>query len=162
MGSRLVCFFLGGREFAAPIEQVRETVALRPITPLFGTPECVLGIINLRGNVVAVLDPAVMLGLPRANTAPSQRIVIIDADGKQAGLRVEALGAIRDAPEQGLKPVPPTMPARSANLMQGVVSLESHPLGGTRRAPHPVHPGTHAVFTDAPTEKLHKDTEAHP
>ncbi|HUH04251.1 MAG TPA: chemotaxis protein CheW, partial [Kofleriaceae bacterium] len=60
--AKLVCFFLAGQEYAAPITEVKETMLLRPITRVFLTPPWLAGIINLRGDVVAVIDLARLLG----------------------------------------------------------------------------------------------------
>ncbi len=126
---KLVCFFLGDRELAAPIEAVRETVELRPVTPVFRTPECIAGITNLRGEILAVLDPAVVLGLPRCARRPGARIVIVEPDDRAAGLLVDDLGAIRDVDDAAVGPVPPTVPPRVAAMLEGVVSLPERPIG---------------------------------
>jgi len=126
---KYVCFFLGDQEFAAPIEAVRETVGLRPITPVFRTPPCVAGITNLRGDILAVLDVAVMLGLPPCRRDPSSRILIVEPDDRCAGFLVEGLGTIRDVADEDLGPVPPTIPQSVASMLRAVVSLPERPVG---------------------------------
>ena len=125
---KLVCFALGGRELAAPIEQVRETLELRPITPLFRMPPSVAGITNLRGEILAVLDVGVLLGFSPTRRDASARILVCEVEGRSAGLLVERLGPLRDVPSQALAPAPPTMPSEIAALLHGVVSLQTHPL----------------------------------
>lgn len=126
---KLVCFFLGHRELAAPIDAVRETVALRPITQVFRTPRSIAGITNLRGEILAVLDPAVLLGLPACARGPSARIVIVQPDDRRAGLLVDALGTIREVDEELMGPVPPTVPPAVAAMLDGVASLPERPIG---------------------------------
>lgn len=126
---RLVSFFLHDREFAAPIEQVRETIELRPITPVFRTPAAVAGVTNLRGEILAVLDVSVMLGLPPNRRDPSARIVIVEPDERCAGLLVDSLGIIRDVDPAQIGPVPPTVSADVAAMLEGVLSLSQHPVG---------------------------------
>jgi len=131
---KLVCFDLGGRELAASIDEVRETVDMRPITPVFRTPPCVAGITNLRGEILAVLDVALLLGLPPSRRDPSTRILVVDAEPpddrpvRSAGLLVDRLGPIRDIGAGDIVPVPVTMPASEAALLEGIVPLDTHPL----------------------------------
>ena len=126
---KLVCFFLGDRELAAPIDTVRETVGLRPITPVFRTPPSVAGITNLRGEILAVLDPAVLLGLRPCARGPGARIVIVEPDDRRAGLLVDGLGPIRDVDEELVVPVPPTAPKAVAAMLEGMASLPERPIG---------------------------------
>lgn len=126
---KLVCFLLGDRELAAPIEAVRETVGLRPITPVFRTPACIAGLTNLRGEILAVLDPAVLLGLPPCARGNGARIVIVEPDDRAAGLLVDGLGVIRDVDDDAIGPVPPNVPAAVAAVLEGVVSLPERPIG---------------------------------
>lgn len=126
---KLVCFFLGDRELAAPIDEVRETVDLRPVTPVFRTPSAIAGLTNLRGEILAVLDAAVLLGLPPCRRGLSARIVIVEPDDRAAGLLVDGLGSIRDVPADGIGPVPPTVPPHVAPMLSGVVSLPERPIG---------------------------------
>ena len=75
-GARLVSFQLGDQSLGAPVEQVKETIVLRPITRVFLVPPWLAGIINLRGDVVAVIDLSQFLGLPPARHASDTRILI--------------------------------------------------------------------------------------
>lgn len=125
---KLVCFFVGDRELAAPIEAVRETVELRLITPLFRTPPSIAGLMNLRGEILAVLDPAPLLGLAPCRRGPDARIVVVEPDGRAAGLLVDALGSLRVVSDDGLRPVPAHVPAPIAGLLEGVLSLEEQPV----------------------------------
>src|SRR5215470_847825 len=73
----LVSFDVRGQRLGCPIAQVKETIVVRPITRVFLTPPWVAGIINLRGDIVAVLDLAVLLGLGPTLPQPETRIVIV-------------------------------------------------------------------------------------
>ncbi|MBI2061866.1 MAG: purine-binding chemotaxis protein CheW [Nitrospirae bacterium] len=61
--SRIVVFRMGGQHFGVAVQRVREIVNPLPITPLFRAPDCILGVVNLRGSLIAVLDLAEFLGL---------------------------------------------------------------------------------------------------
>ena len=73
--TKLVCFFLNDQEYAARIGDVKETLTMRPISRVFLTPEWVAGIINLRGDIVAVIDLALMLGMRASERKSGRRSV---------------------------------------------------------------------------------------
>lgn len=125
----LVCFHLGDSELAVPIEDVRETVDLRPITPVFRMPRSVAGITSIRGEIVAVLDAGVMLGLAPCTRDHDARIVIVEAGDRQAGLLVDRLGALRDLTGSEIGPVPPTLAPSVAAMLRGVLSAAERPVG---------------------------------
>jgi purine-binding chemotaxis protein CheW len=126
---QLVCFYLGDQEFGTPIDDVRETIGLRPMTHVFRTPPSVAGIINLRGEIVAVLDPGVLLGLPPARIGEETRIVIVEPDERTAGLLADRVGSIREVEDETLGPVPDTVPPPIAAMLRGVISLPERPVG---------------------------------
>lgn len=125
---KLVCFDLGGRELAAPIDEVRETIELRPITPVFRTPPAIAGIASLRGEILAVLDVAYLLGLRPCRRDTASRILVCDVGERSAGILVDRLGVLRDVAETEVQPTPITMPSRESALIEGIISLPEHPL----------------------------------
>lgn len=77
-----------GRAFGVPLPNVLEVVSPRACTPLPGAPAEVLGLINLRGRVVTVVDLGTAMGLldrPR----PPGRVVVVDQRGARIGLSVD-------------------------------------------------------------------------
>jgi purine-binding chemotaxis protein CheW len=140
---KLVCFALAGQEFAAPIRAVKETLPMRPVTRLFLVPPFVAGLINLRGEVVAVLDLARLLGLPVVDGGRASRratlegsIVILRpsasagprAQGRAAaGLIVDRLTGVRDVSASALGAPPPTLSSESAAYLRGVASVGDPP-----------------------------------
>jgi len=118
----LVTFHVHQLVFGAPITSVRETIALRPITPLFHVPQCLAGIANLRGEILAVLDVGALLGLDTTRRGPDSRIVIVEHGGRAAGLIVDRLDAIVSVAVDAITDPPPTLSAEVARLLSGVVS----------------------------------------
>ncbi len=122
--TKLVCFFLRGQEYAANIEHVKETMLVRPITRVFLTPPWLSGIINLRGDIVAVLDLAQLLGLPATNVTDESRILIAQQEGKSAGLLVDRMAELRTLDLGSLQPPPPTLPIETSALLLGLATIE--------------------------------------
>ncbi len=126
---QLVCFHLGNQEFAAPIDEVRETIGVSPVTPVFHTPACVMGITSLRGEILAILDPARLLGLPPTRIQESTRIVIVEDDDRAAGLLVDDLGSIRELDDDSLADTPSTFDSEIAAVLSGIIPDADHPIG---------------------------------
>lgn len=127
----LVCFHVRGQWMGCAIHQVKETIVLRPLTRVFLTPPWVAGIINLRGDVVAVLDLGLFLGLAPIAPQPDTRVVIVrsttrDAPGERvAGLLVDRLADVRTVDPAELEAPPPTLAPELGALLGGVVTLEN-------------------------------------
>lgn len=136
---KLLCFHVAGQDFGVPIGAVKETIPERPLTRLFLVPPFVAGLINLRGEVVAVLDLATLLGLDRAGDGGGRRapknIVILRAsllggvrDARHAanrpaaGLFVDGLDGVRDVVDTEVRPPPATLAAEPAGYLDGVAA----------------------------------------
>jgi len=85
--TQLVVFRLREEEYAMPIEQVREIINSIPVTKLPDTPSYVVGVINVRGKIISVVDFAAKLGL--VENQVSKQIVIVEVLGKEVGLTVD-------------------------------------------------------------------------
>jgi purine-binding chemotaxis protein CheW len=135
---KLLCFHVAGQDFGMPIAAVKETIPERPLTRLFLVPPFVAGLINLRGEVVAVLDLAILLGLRRTSEGgrrAAQNIVILRAsliggtrDARHAanrpgaGLYVDRLDGVRDLSDDDVRPPPATLAADAAAYLDGVAA----------------------------------------
>ena len=87
---QLLCVRVDGSPYAVPVENVREIVRVRTITPIPRTARCVRGVISLRGEIIQVIDLRLRLGLPPAAIAKANRIVVVQADdGRVAGVLVD-------------------------------------------------------------------------
>jgi purine-binding chemotaxis protein CheW len=71
-------FSLGEEKFAISVENVQEVVELEQVTKVPNAPEYMLGIINLRGKVLPLLDTRLKLGLKRTEITKKSRIMILD------------------------------------------------------------------------------------
>lgn len=127
--SKLVCFYLNDQEYAARIRDVKESLTLRPISRVFLTPAWVAGIINLRGDVVAVLDLSLMLGMRPTEPGDQSRILIARVGALRAGILVDRMAQLRDLDLSELQQPPPTLSGEAAALMLGIATVEdSKPL----------------------------------
>jgi purine-binding chemotaxis protein CheW len=138
---KLLCFHVAGQDFGVPIAAVKETIPERPLTRLGLVPSFVAGLMNLRGEVVAVLDVGAMLGLAgdgekrksrnivilRASLLPGVRDPRNAANRPAAGLLVDGLSGVRDVAEGDVKPPPTTLAADPASYLDGVAASGDPP-----------------------------------
>lgn len=85
---------VAAESYAIPVGNVREITPLGELTPVPGTRPEVLGVRNLRGQILPVADLALVLGLPAA-TSPAM-LVVAEVGDLQAGLAVDEVSAVAD------------------------------------------------------------------
>ncbi len=81
----LLVFSLGGERYGIEAAHVVDVLRLRELTPVPGTPPFVLGVMNHRGRIVAVLDLPKLLELPGHGSAEDSRVVAVEAGGMSFG-----------------------------------------------------------------------------
>lgn len=99
---RFLLFGVAGRLCACDLEVVREIVSTRAATRLPGAPDWVLGIINLRGTLVTVVDLAIRFG---AAAGGAKSIVVVEAAGKSFGISVDEVRDVQAVAEDALEAV---------------------------------------------------------
>jgi purine-binding chemotaxis protein CheW len=113
-------FLLGGEEYAVAIGQLREILKAPAITEVPRAPSHVLGVIMVRGEVIAVFDPRRRLGLPAASPSRQSRVLVCDAGTGRRGLLVDAVSqVVRLAPSQ-VEPKPTGIGGAGADFIDGI------------------------------------------
>lgn len=112
----------GGQRFAWELTAIREIVPSHAATRLPGSPPWVLGLLNLRGMVLTVVDLATRMGLVSGEAAS---VVVVNVDERTLGVRVDRVLAVADAEDATVDPVEA---ARAADgLVMGMVRLTDGP-----------------------------------
>ena len=104
--SQWVTFSLNGEIYGIDVMQVQEVLRMTPIAPVPGAPHFVLGIVNLRGNVVTVVDARVRFGLMPKESDEFTRIIIIEAQDVVIGLLVDAVAEVVEVPSKTIETSP--------------------------------------------------------
>ena len=104
--AHLVCFRVGKETYGVDIFVVREIVKAQEITSVPGAADYVLGIINLRGKIISVVDLAQRLGLGRARIDRTSRILVVDLDGFTVGFLVDAATEVLKLPAESIEAAP--------------------------------------------------------
>lgn len=124
MTRQLITFRLGEQSFGVDIMAVREIRAWSPTTRLPHVPSYVVGVVNLRGTVLPVMDLAARLGWEP--TTPTDRHVIIVAQiaGQLRGLIVDAVSDIVTAQDEDIQPAPAAGGDAVVPFLEGLVAQE--------------------------------------
>jgi purine-binding chemotaxis protein CheW len=108
---------VGAESYSLPIGNVREIAVLGEVALLPGAPGPVLGVLNLHGQVLPVIELAGMLGIP--HKARPLRIVIAEDGGRLAGLAVDSVTGVEVLPETSEEVASPHL--LGAALVDGVL-----------------------------------------
>lgn len=104
---QLVIFRLRDEEFGVNISEVREIVRMMEITHIPEAPGFIEGVINLRGQVIAVVELARQFGLaPEVERPKTARIVVIEIAGKTVGLIVDEVPEVLRISQDNIEPTP--------------------------------------------------------
>jgi purine-binding chemotaxis protein CheW len=124
----LVTFRVGEQDFCLDISFVREIRGWTPATVLPHAPDFVLGVINLRGAIVPIVDLANRLGL--GATRPDDRhVIVIAVVGQQTvGFLVDSVADIIGVAPTAIQPTPEVASQSTVRFIQGVIALEDRML----------------------------------
>ena len=125
---RWVTFRLENEKYGINVMQVQEVLRVTEIAPVPGAPDYVLGIINLRGNVVTVIDSRKRFGLQSREMDDSTRIVIIESDNQVVGILVDSVAEVVDIRSSEIEQAPNVGTEESAKFIQGVSSIDGELL----------------------------------
>ncbi len=121
---RIFAFTIDGQSYGLPLEAIEEAVAMPWVDRVAESPREVCGVLDLRGNILTVVDPAYRLGLPLRGPRLTDFLLIVRTRSGPVALRVESLVGLISGPTTAL---PPTAggPRFVTGLMQaeGLVSL---------------------------------------
>lgn len=125
---RWVTFRLENEKYGINVMQVQEVLRVSEIAPVPGAPDYVLGIINLRGNVVTVIDTRKRFGLAPKEMDDATRIVIIESDEQVVGILVDSVAEVVDLRISEMESAPNVGTEESAKFIQGVASHDNELL----------------------------------
>lgn len=123
-----VTFQLAEETYGINVMQVQEVLRYSEIAPVPGAPEYVIGIINLRGNVVTVIDTRARFGLEPAAVSDSTRIVIIESDQQVIGILVDSVAEVVYLRSSDIDSAPNVGTEESARFIQGVSNRDNELL----------------------------------
>ncbi|RKZ89682.1 MAG: chemotaxis protein CheW [Gammaproteobacteria bacterium] len=119
-----VTFHLEGENYGINVMQVQEVLRITEIAPVPGAPDYVIGIINLRGNVVTVIDTRRRFGLMSKESDDLSRIIIVEVDGNVIGMLVDSVAEVVYLRQSEIETAPNVGKDDSSHYIQGVSSRD--------------------------------------
>lgn len=119
---QLVTFTLDGVEFGLDIDRVQEITPRTDITPVPGAPSFVLGVVNLRGMIIPVLDSRLRFHLPPKPPTDKTRIIILGLAGQPTGLMVDSVAEVVKLDDFTLRDTPPLVAGVRSEYLAGMVT----------------------------------------
>ncbi len=124
---QLATFYVGDLFVGIEIEKVQEINRRTVLVPAPGAPPQVRGVVNLRGEVVTVLDLRWILGLPTVPVSGQSRNVVTQAEGELVGLLVDRVADIMSISNSAIAPAPPNLDVDS-EFVRGVYRTQKEIL----------------------------------
>jgi purine-binding chemotaxis protein CheW len=122
---QFVTFVLKDETYGINVMQVQEVLRVSEIAPVPGAPPYVLGIINLRGNVVTVIDTRGRFGLPPTEVDDSSRIIVIESEKQVVGILVDAVAEVVELQSDEIDVAPNVGNEESSRYIQGVATRDN-------------------------------------
>jgi purine-binding chemotaxis protein CheW len=117
-----VTFELDNETYGINVMQVQEVLRETEVAPVPGAPYYVIGIINLRGNVVSVIDARIRFGLPTIERNEMTRIIVIEVQQQIIGILVDSVAEVVDIKMSEIETAPNVGNDESSRYIDGVVS----------------------------------------
>lgn len=122
---KYLAFTLAGQEYATDISVVKEIRGLERVAPLPESPAYLLGVMDLRGKVVPVVDLRRRFHLPAVQEEGETIIIIVDMPGQTVGLTVDQVTEVLSLSPSAWEPPPPLFNGPARNFVSGVANLSS-------------------------------------
>ena len=116
---KFLCFSLGAEEYAVRLLTVKEVIAKPEVTPVPQSPPYFLGIMNLRGQVISIVDLRAKLGVKSKETAETS-VIIFDLKEAIIGVVVDSVNAVLAPETEDISENPDIHGANKNNYIEGV------------------------------------------
>jgi purine-binding chemotaxis protein CheW len=118
----IVEFILAHERYAVESIHVREVYPLENLTPLPCTPGFVLGIVNVRGEILSVIDLKKFFELPEKGLTDLNKVIVLQSANMLFGILADAIVGIRRIPLTDIQPSLPTLTGVRENYLRGVTA----------------------------------------
>lgn len=115
-------FLLAHERYAVASEYVREVYPLEDITPLPGIPAFVLGIVNLRGEILSVIDIKKFFDLPEKGLTNLNKVIVLESSDMVFGILADVISGVCRIPHAGIQPSLPTLTGIRDDYLLGVTA----------------------------------------
>ncbi len=122
---QFISFAVGEEQYGLELLRVKEVIRQREITWLPKAPSFVKGIINLRGDVIPIIDLRDKFGLESRAAAAKTRVIVVEVEGRLMGMVVDSASQVVRIPTDQIDPPPPVLGGFSQEFITGVGKLDA-------------------------------------
>lgn len=128
----VVGFLLAHEKYALELTHIREVYPLKDLTPLPGTPAFVLGIINVRGQILSIIDLKKLFELPEQRLTDLSQIIILHSDEMEFGILADEILDVQSIPLKDIQAPLPTLTGTRVKYLKGVTAEPVVVLNGEK------------------------------
>ncbi|USB31752.1 chemotaxis protein CheW [Paenibacillus sp. YPG26] len=121
---QLVTFKLGAEEYGLEIQRAKDIISVPPITQVVDTPEHLLGVINLRGTMLPVMDLRIRFNLPSTQRTKKSRIIVVENDTQDVGFLVDEVTQVLKTNHLMIEQPKEFSHYNRTNLIKGICKLD--------------------------------------
>jgi len=121
----MIAFLVASQEFCVDVMSVREIRVWTPATPIAHAPNYVVGVVNLRGAVLPIIDFAARLGFPPTQPTTRHAILVAQIGERSVGLLVDGVSEILTVTQDQIQPPPRVGAEIASKFVSGVVAIQN-------------------------------------
>lgn len=125
-------FFLDREMLAVRVEDVQEVLMRQPLTPVPLAPDHIVGLLNLRGQIMPAIDLRRRLRFAAREEGQASSLLVLKTEGSLMSLVVDDIGDVLALPPAEWQPVPDTLAAPHSHFVFGICPIEKHVVLGLR------------------------------
>jgi purine-binding chemotaxis protein CheW len=121
-----VCFKVGSEEYGIEILKVQEILKLPKITKLPKSADYILGLIDLRGKVIPIIDLSLKFGISDQVSGQTKnlRAIVVNINNKKVGLAIDAVSHVIRVDNKDIEPAPPIVKGISGRYIVGIAKVD--------------------------------------
>lgn len=121
---QIVCFKIGNEEYGLDILQVQEILKLPKVTKLPKSKPYIMGVIDLRGKVLPIVELSKLFGIDTGQLGEAARAIVVNIAGKKVGLGIDSVSHVIKVNASDIEPPPPVVRGISGKYIVGVAKME--------------------------------------
>ena len=121
---QIVCFKIGIEEYSIDILKVQEILKIPKVTKLPKAKGYILGVIDLRGKVIPIVDLSKRFNVVSGKVSSESRVIVVDIGGKQIGLAIDSVSHVVKIDSNEVEPPPPVVKGISGKYIVGIAKLQ--------------------------------------
>ena len=120
---QFVCFKIENEEYGIDILKVQEILKLTKITTLPRAADFIMGVIDLRGKVIPVVDLIKRFGIEAKSTSQGKRAIVVNIRGKALALAIDFVSHVIKVDTKNIEPPPPVVKGISGRYIVGIAKV---------------------------------------